>query len=61
LIQELGRQVQEADLKKFEEVQSTGAPDTTVIQEETQSSSSSSSSGDDVVDVEVITETKKNE
>jgi hypothetical protein len=60
LIQELGRQVQEADLKKFEEVQSTGAPDTTVIQEETQSSSSSSS-GDDVVDVEVITETKKNE
>lgn len=60
LIQELGRQVQEADLKKFEAMQSTGTSDTTVIQEETQSSSSSSS-GDNVADVEVITETKKNE
>jgi len=50
LIQELGRQVQEGDLKKFEAM---------AEQEESSSDSSSSSSSSDVVDVEVIDETKE--
>lgn len=54
LIQELGRQVQEGDLKKFE---TEGNEEATVETKNKQSSEPKGST--EVVDVEVITETKE--